>query len=60
MGEAVLKNVGIVDEISFKMPNLHYLPINLKPFDMDNNNEVFVASGDAFGYITGTLSREKE
>lgn len=60
MGEVVLKNVAIVDEISFKMPNLHYLPINLKPFDMENNNDIFVASGDAFGYITGTLSREKE
>ncbi len=60
MGEVVLKNVGIVDKISFKMPNLHYLPINLLPFDMENNNDLFVASGDAFGYITGTLSREKE
>lgn len=58
MGEAVLKNVLAVDEISFKMPNLHYLPINVKPFGMENNNEVFVASGDAFGYITGTLRRE--
>jgi urate oxidase len=58
MGEAVLKNVGEVIEINFKMPNLHYLPINLKPFGMENNNDVFVASGDAFGYITGTLRRE--
>ncbi len=60
MGEAVLKNVNIVDEISFKTPNLHYLPVNLKPFGIENNNDVFVASGDAFGYITGTLRREKE
>ncbi len=60
MGEVVLKNVGIVDKICFKMPNLHYLPINLKPFDMENNNDIFVASGDAFGYITGTLSREND
>ena len=58
MGEAVLKNVAEVNEISFKMPNLHYLPINLNLFDMENNNDIFVASGDAFGYITGTLSRD--
>jgi urate oxidase len=58
MGESVLKNVAEVIEINFKLPNLHYLPINLKPFGMDNHNDVFVASGDAFGYITGTLRRE--
>jgi urate oxidase len=58
MGESVLKNVSEVIEINFKLPNLHYLPINLKPFGMDNQNDVFVASGDAFGYITGTLRRE--
>lgn len=58
MGEAVLKNVAAIVEISFKLPNLHYLPVNLKPFGMENNNDVFVASGDAYGYITGTLRRE--
>ena len=58
MGEAVLKNVAEIVEINFKLPNLHYLPVNLKPFDIDNNNDVFVASGDAYGYITGTLRRE--
>lgn len=57
MGETVLKNVEEVAEISLKMPNLHYLLVNMKPFDLDNNNEVFLASGDAFGYITGTLRR---
>lgn len=58
MGEAVLKNVAEIVEINFKLPNLHYLPVNLKPFGMDNNNDVFVASGDAYGYITGTLRRD--
>jgi len=58
MGEAVLKQVAVVEEISIKMPNLHYLPVNMKPFGIEQNNEVFVASGDAYGYITGTLRRE--
>ncbi len=58
MGEAVLKNVPAVAEICMKMPNLHYLLVNTKPFGMENNNEIFLASGDAFGYITGTLKRE--
>ena len=58
MGEAVLKNVENVAEISLKMPNLHYIPFNMKPFGMENKNEIFIASGDAFGYITGTLQRK--
>ena len=57
MGETVLENVEEVIEIALKMPNLHYLLVNMKPFEMDNKNEVFLASGDAFGYITGTLRR---
>lgn len=59
MGEAVLKNVAAVTEICMKMPNLHYLPVNMKPFGMEHNNEIFLASGDAYGYITGTLKREE-
>ena len=59
MGEAVLKNVGAVTEICMKMPNLHYLLVNTKPFGLENNNEIFLASGDAYGYITGTLKREE-
>jgi len=58
MGEAVLKNTLAVSEISMKMPNLHYLPVNMTPWGLTNNNEIFVASGDAYGYITGTLKRE--
>lgn len=59
MGEAVLKNVTAVAEICMKMPNLHYLLVNTQPFGIENNNEIFLASGDAYGYITGTLKREE-
>jgi urate oxidase len=59
MGEVVLKNTAPVSEISMKMPNLHYLPVNMTPWGLTNNNEIFVASGDAYGYITGTLKREE-
>jgi urate oxidase len=58
MGEAALNNVEVLSEISLVMPNLHYLPVNMKPFNLENVNEVFLASGDAYGYITGTLRRE--
>ncbi len=57
MGQKVLKNVDAVAEISLKMPNLHYLPVNMKPFGIAQQNEVFIASGDAFGFISGTLKK---
>lgn len=58
MGAAALKSAAAAAQISLKMPNLHYIPINMKPFGVETNNEVFVASGDAYGFITGTITRE--
>jgi urate oxidase len=58
MGEAVLKKYGAVKEISLKMPNKHHILYNLEQFGMDNKNEIFIATDEPFGYITGTLVRE--
>lgn len=57
MGENVLKAFPQVYEITLKMPNKHHIPFNLQQFGMDNNNEIFVATNEPYGYITGTLSR---
>ncbi len=58
MGEAVLKEFEQVKEISLVMPNKHHIPFNLEQFGMENNNEIFVATDEPFGYITGTIVRE--
>jgi urate oxidase len=58
MGETVLENFGQVKEISLIMPNKHHIPFNLEQFGMDNKNEIFVATDEPFGYITGTVVRE--
>jgi len=58
MGEAVLEKFGAVKEISLKMPNKHHILFNLQQFDMDNRNEIFIATDEPFGYITGTVIRE--
>jgi urate oxidase len=58
MGEAVLKKFDEVQEISLKMPNKHHIPFNLDQFGMENNNEIFIATDEPYGYITGTLTRE--
>lgn len=57
MGENVLQSFPAVKEISLKMPNKHHILFNLQQFGIDNNNEVFIATDEPYGYITGTLSR---
>lgn len=57
MGEAVLKAFERVKEISLVMPNKHHIPVNLEPFGMENNNDVFMATDEPYGYITGTVTR---
>src|SRR5947209_8539814 len=57
MGEAVLAGFPEVQEIHLRLPNQHYLLANLSPFGLDNENEVFVGTGEPYGLIEGTLRR---
>jgi len=57
MGEAVLEKFDAVEEISLKMPNKHHIPFNLEQFGMENKNEIFIATDEPYGYITGTVKR---
>ena len=58
MGENVLSAFEAVKEITLKMPNKHHILFNLEPFGMDNRNEIFIATDEPYGYITGTVVRE--
>jgi urate oxidase len=58
MGENVLKEFGAVREITLKMPNKHHILFNLEQFGMENHNEIFIATDEPYGYITGTVVRE--
>ena len=57
MGEAVLQQFTEVEEIRLVMPNKHHIPFNLEAFGIQNNNEIFVATDEPYGYITGTIKR---
>ena len=59
MGEEVLKQHQDVEEIRLIMPNKHHILFNLDQFGMENKNEIFMATSEPFGYITGTITREK-
>ena len=56
MGEAVLETLD-VEEIHLSMPNRHHIPVDLRPFGLDNGNEIFVATAEPYGLIEGTVRR---
>ena len=57
MGEAVLKSFDAIAEIRLSLPNRHYLLVNLKPFGMENDNEIFLPTDEPHGLIEATLKR---
>lgn len=57
MGEAALAKVPEIEEISLAAPNKHYLLINLSPFGMDNENQIFLPTDEPHGQIECTVGR---
>jgi urate oxidase len=57
MGEAALVRCAGISEITLSLPNRHHLLIDLRPFGLDNPNEVFVATDQPFGLIEATVRR---
>ena len=58
MGEAVLKARPEVAEVRMSMPNKHHFAVDLSPFGMANENEVFYAADRPYGLIEGTVTRD--
>jgi urate oxidase len=58
MGEAVLEAQPEIAEIRFSMPNKHHFVVDLKPFGLENDNEVFYASDRPYGLVEGTVIRD--
>jgi urate oxidase len=58
MGEAVLEARLEIAEIRFSMSNKHHFVVDLKPFELENENEVFYASDRPYGLIEGTVTRD--
>ena len=57
MGRAVLDSVEDVTAIRLVMPNRHHLPVDLRPFGLENRNEIFVPTDEPYGVIEATLTR---
>jgi urate oxidase len=59
MGEAALAHTDLIDKIDLLMPNKHNLLIDLKRFDRDNPNHIFVPTDEPHGTIEATLVRSE-
>lgn len=60
MGRAVLESQPGIAEISFSAPNKHHLLVDLSPFGVANDGEVFIAADRPYGLIEATVTRDDE
>jgi urate oxidase len=58
MGETVLESRPEVAEIRLSMPNKHHFAVDLEPFGLTNENEVFYAADRPYGLIEGIVVRD--
>jgi urate oxidase len=57
MATAGLEAVPEVSEIRLACPNKHYIPIDLSPFGLVNNNQVFLPTDEPHGQIECQVGR---
>jgi urate oxidase len=57
VGRAILERHEEVDEVHLSLPNLHHWLVDLTPFGLDNEGEIFVATSEPFGSIEATVRR---
>jgi urate oxidase len=58
MGTRVLETRPEIAEIRLALPNKHHYLVDLSPFDLTNDNEVFIAGDRPYGLIEGTVTRD--
>ncbi|GAA3690931.1 urate oxidase [Nonomuraea antimicrobica] len=58
MGERALATSPGICEIRLSLPNRHHFAVDLSPFGLDNDNEVFYAADRPYGLIEGGVLRE--
>jgi urate oxidase len=58
MGEAVLLAREEIAEVRLSLPNKHHFAVDLTPFGLTNDNEVFHVADRPYGLIEGTVLRD--
>jgi urate oxidase len=55
MGTAIMTAVPQICEVRLALPNKHHFLVDLTPFGMANDNEVYYAADRPYGLIEGTV-----
>ena len=58
MGARIIDHLGEIDEVRFSLPNKHHFLVDLEPFGLKNDNEVYVAADRPYGLIEATVLRD--
>jgi urate oxidase len=59
MGKAILERHPEVAEVSMSLPNLHHWTVDLSPFGIDNDREVYISTTEPHGLIEATIRRSE-
>jgi len=57
MAKAILERHDEVEEVRMVLPNLHHWQVDLAPFGLTNDGEVYVATTEPHGLIEATVRR---
>jgi urate oxidase len=57
MARAILERHEEVAEVRMALPNLHHWLVDLSPFGLENDNEIFIATTEPHGLIEATVRR---
>jgi urate oxidase len=58
MGARIIDHRGEIDEVRFSLPNRHHFLVDLEPFGLENDNEVYLAADRPYGLIEATVLRD--
>jgi urate oxidase len=58
MGARVVDAEDGIDEVRLSLPNKHHFLVDLEPFGLENDNEVYIAADRPYGLIEGTVLRD--
>ncbi|MFI1972272.1 urate oxidase [Streptomyces cinnamoneus] len=58
MGSRVIDRCPGIDEIRLSLPNKHHFLVDLTPFGLENDNEVYHAADRPYGLIEATVLRD--
>ncbi|MGW0988081.1 factor-independent urate hydroxylase [Streptomyces sp. NPDC002486] len=58
MGARIINNRSEIDEVRFSLPNKHHFLVDLEPFGLKNDNEVYYAADRPYGLIEATILRD--